>query len=153
MRKIPCPATKACESCGREIRRTKDEAPHYFMRKRFCSQLCHGISISKPARERFLALIERTESGCWLWIGVLNAHGYGDFWMDGRIRRAHRAAWLIFRGPITPGLFVCHRCDRPACVNPDHLFLGSGSENMKDCARKGRLASQKSRARRQELFG
>jgi hypothetical protein len=91
-------------------------------------------------------MIERRPNGCWQWTGFLGTHGYGDFWLDGRIQRAHRAAYQIFAGPLPAGAFVCHRCDWPGCVNPAHLFLGDASRNMQDAAAKGRLAAQKARA-------
>ena len=90
--------------------------------------------------ERFEQFVERVpESGCWLWVGRVDPdRGYGQFYLDGRIVRAHRAAWNIYRGPITNGLHALHRCDVRCCVNPAHLFLGTPSDNMRDCLEKGR---------------
>lgn len=96
-----------------------------------------------PFRERLLKSIRRDEpSGCWLWIAAKNGHGYGLSYIraDGKrvSQHAHRAAWLAWRGPIPEGLFVLHRCDTPACVNPDHLFLGTQQDNVADMVTKGR---------------
>ena len=92
--------------------------------------------------DRFFANVEpEPMSGCWLWIGARLPRGYGGLTMQRRKRYAHRVAWELRRGPIPPGLFVCHRCDTPACVNPAHLFLGTHTANMRDRVRKGRLAS------------
>lgn len=76
-------------------------------------------------------------AGCWWWAASFNRAGYGRFESD----LAHRTAWRLLRGPIPPGLFVCHRCDQPGCVNPDHLFLGTHNDNMADKVAKGRAAS------------
>lgn len=79
--------------------------------------------------------------GCWLWTSALDAHGYGMYRLEAgkSMRRAHRLAWEIINGPIPAELVVCHRCDNPPCVRPDHLFLGTQRDNMHDCVTKGRM--------------
>lgn len=77
-------------------------------------------------------------SGCWLWTAAACPPGYGRFRANGRSYVAHRFAWEIMRGPIPAGLCACHKCDTPACVNPDHLFLGTQADNVRDSVRKKR---------------
>ena len=77
-------------------------------------------------------------TGCWLWMGAVDRSGYGRFNLASGTRKAHRLSYESFVGPITGGLFVLHRCDTPLCVNPEHLFLGTTADNMKDMIAKGR---------------
>jgi hypothetical protein len=80
-----------------------------------------------------------TECGCWLWTGRTKGHGYGQLWKArGKTWLAHRVSYAAFVGPIPKGMFVCHKCDTPSCVNPSHLFLGTHSDNMRDSCAKGR---------------
>ena len=80
----------------------------------------------------------RTPDECWLWQGSKYSKGYGYFRMNQRATSAHRASYRLFVGPIPRGLQVLHRCDVRACVNPAHLFLGTGTDNMRDRDTKGR---------------
>jgi hypothetical protein len=79
-------------------------------------------------------------TGCLLWLGKVGTDGYGLFKVGGKRRAAHRVSYEIHKGPIPPGLWVLHRCDTPACVNPEHLFLGTHADNMRDMVAKGRMA-------------
>lgn len=97
--------------------------------------------------ERLLAfVIPEPNSGCWLFSGSIAGAGYGRFSCAEASNYAHRAAWLAFKGPIPAGLMVLHRCDTPCCVNPDHLFLGTSQDNLRDMIGKGRAGFQRNPA-------
>lgn len=79
------------------------------------------------------------ESPCWVWAAA-QQKGYGVVKHASRVQGAHRVAWMLMCGPIPSQLFVCHRCDTPTCVRPDHLFLGTNADNVADRNAKGRGA-------------
>lgn len=83
--------------------------------------------------------IPEPNSGCLLWLGSVR-NGYGSLQIGHAPRKgAHRVSWEVHRGPIPAGMYVCHRCDVPICINPDHLFLGTAQDNVDDMNRKGRI--------------
>ncbi len=89
--------------------------------------------------ERFAENVQYGD-GCWTWKGGRSPRGYGKIEVSGRSLRAHRLSYELFVGEIPQGLMVCHTCDNPTCVRPDHLFLGTSQDNMDDKVRKGRQA-------------
>jgi len=92
----------------------------------------------------FLKRIVIDENGCWLYQGFLklNSSGLKYGWVSFRNKsmNAHRASWIIHNGEIPKDLLVCHKCDVPNCINPEHLFLGTAYENTHDMIKKGRNA-------------
>lgn len=90
-------------------------------------------------REEFeAALHPEPNTGCYLWALSLTHNGYGRIHWKGKTRRAHRVAWEFVNGEAPADLQVCHKCDTPACCNPDHLFLGTALDNQHDMIAKGR---------------
>mgnify|MGYP001586741605 CR=1 FL=1 len=98
----------------------------------------------EPINQRFWSKVIKNESGCWGWSGQIQTDGYGIIGVKRRSLAlrynlyAHRLSWGIHFGSIPKGLFVCHQCDNPPCTRPDHLFLGTNADNMRDSKQKGR---------------
>ena len=96
----------------------------------------------EPLKIRFWRKVQKSErpGECWLWAGNIAWNGYGHVGAERerKIRTAHRVAWELVNGKIPEEMCVCHRCDVRHCVNPEHLFLATQSENLKDMYRKGR---------------
>lgn len=82
--------------------------------------------------------IPEPNSGCLLWMGAVDLAGYGRLQWKGKARRAHRLAYEVHRGAVPPDRFVCHKCDNPGCIEPNHLFLGTPLDNNRDMMKKGR---------------
>lgn len=90
--------------------------------------------------QRLEANSRAAENGCRVWTMKKSPKGYATLKHKGVRIPAHRAAFELAHGSIPEGLVVCHRCDNPSCINPDHLFLGTHHDNIKDCISKGRRA-------------
>lgn len=106
-------------------------------------RFCHGHHERARAQSEFLARFwghvdRRGPNDCWVWTGRRGASGYGVVSVGSHPRRAHRVSYEIAYGPIPDGLYVCHACDNPPCVNPTHLWLGSARDNSHDARDKGR---------------
>lgn len=140
-----------CELCGKRFE-TKPRKG-----KRFCSRACtakwnfhRAGGAAKSVRTRKECAQERQarlsewfwenvnkEDGCWLWNGD-RKNGYGRVSVGGQQLYAHRVSWQLTNGQIPNGMFICHHCDTPLCVRPDHLFLGTPADNVRDMRQKGR---------------
>jgi hypothetical protein len=106
---------------------------------RHCVNPSHLLLQNESLESRFWAKVQKQDGDqCWLWTASVDEHGYGEINVNGT-KRAHRIAYELTYGPIPEGLFACHKCDNPQCVRPDHLFLGTMKDNMRDCANKGRV--------------
>jgi len=93
----------------------------------------HNLSL----KERFFKYVSKG-SDCWEWLGSKDNNGYGKIRVDGKPELASRTSWRIHYGDIPKGLCVCHHCDNPSCVNPEHLFVGTQKDNVIDMKNKGR---------------
>lgn len=95
---------------------------------------------------KYLGIHERLESRldksgpCWLWTGGQNSNGRATISFNGKNQLVPRVVYQLYVGEIPPGMYVCHKCDVPLCANPEHLFIGTQYDNMRDCKAKGRAA-------------
>jgi hypothetical protein len=95
------------------------------------------LSMTNQFPERFMNKVEITKD-CWIWKAANTPRGYGIFTVKKKNIYAHRYSWSFVNGEIPEGMVICHRCDNPSCVNPDHLFIGTQKENLDDMKNKGR---------------
>jgi hypothetical protein len=137
-----------CAQCRREF-----YTPLYRLlngRGRFCGRTCywaHKRTVRRPLADRFWEKVDKhpgrwwNGAECWYWTGIPNPKGYGRISVHGRAGHdafAHRVAWELTYRLVPGGLWVLHHCDTPACVRPEHLFLGTAADNTADMMAKGR---------------
>lgn len=122
-----------CKKC-----KNKRSMDHYLQHKNelgiYNSQVCRQPEILL----KFMKSIE-FKTDCWIYTRGKDRKKYGRFYIGRKSLGAHRVSYLIFKGDIDDGLFVCHTCDNPSCVNPQHLWLGTTQKNTEDMMKKGRL--------------
>lgn len=98
--------------------------------EKFCCVKCHLMGNIKKI------------NGCWIWQGAKDSKGYGRITVNYRIFGAHRLSFELFKGSIEKNKNICHTCDNPSCIKPDHLWIGTQKENMQDKMKKGRHVSR-----------
>lgn len=107
---------------------------------KYCSKSCR-LNYERSIdflRDNYLKHVIKNTEGCWGWHGTTVIRGYGRLSYKDRPISAHRASWIIHKGSIPKGMFVCHVCDNPPCTNPDHLFIGTAQDNSLDMINKKR---------------
>lgn len=119
-----------CKTCNKPF-------DHERRTAKFCSKACY---FSNTTEERFFEKVVKSDNpnSCWLWTGFKNSKGYGTFRLKSKIDLAHRYSYKLHKGEIPDGMCVCHTCDNPECCNPNHLWLGTIADNMRDRDVKGR---------------
>ena len=111
---------------------------------KFCNIFCRRLWNKDPQnkiinlKKSFDSNVVKIDNDCWGWKGIFFKAGYGQMWFMGKQINASRVSWIIHNGSIPNKLWVLHKCDNPPCTNPDHLFLGTCSDNVKDMIKKGR---------------
>lgn len=153
-----CSYCKPCYNAHKREQRQKNKSELAERRKvlwrrsksRFCKK-CKEPFVGKgrirdycSTKCKILHHVIKKRNGCWEWKGDLHPNGYGYTTIHeiGKRIHVHRTSYIIFKGDIPQGLYVCHSCDNPKCCNPDHLWVGTAKENMQDAKRKGRLRNQ-----------
>lgn len=124
---------KKCLQCEGRIKKKPTQSWREYNKRKYCSIECQVIKCYGTLEERFWAKVEKSD-GCWIWQGPPVGGGYGGFRNHGRTFRAHVLSYIFATGDtsLTPKDWICHHCDNPPCVNPEHLYKGDAITNAKD---------------------
>jgi hypothetical protein len=133
-----------CTNCGKEFTLPTWRITQKKQKiKLFCSSDCHNqfrrnkqIIYKQSVDERFWSHVQKSD-GCWIWTGCKNKEGYGLFCEHQKQRKAYRVAYELTYGAIPSGKIICHKCNNPPCVRPDHLYAGTHLDNGRDMANAG----------------
>lgn len=130
---------RTCRRCGKvfQARRCRVKQGLGLYCSRPCAYAGQKSTTWTDLPDRFWANVDKSGE-CWIWTGLTTREGYGLAYLHGRHYRAHRVADELTNGPIPDGVVICHRCDNPACVHPEHLFRGTQADNLDDMRAKGR---------------
>lgn len=130
---------KKCLYCENKFTPRTNENAKRFASKLFCSNKCSAVSKHDPIEKRLWESVKIDANGCWNWQKFRCPKGYGRISYNGKGWQAHRVAYVLTHGvELTETDFICHTCDNPPCINPDHLFLGNVKLNAEDMVKKGR---------------
>lgn len=143
---------KICANCGKTFSKLATRAASQWERQRYCSLKCNGrrpkgVDLQNGLQAAFDdRYIPEPNSGCWIWMGAAWTSPSG---LRGKMYSAHQrqriashVSYELHTGPIPAGLIICHKCDTPICVNPNHLYAGTHQDNSDDKMRRGRHRNQ-----------
>jgi len=144
----PCNSKRVIKNASKDVSRRRAKATLYLRKsgrvKMYPCERCKNPCYKKYKRAfctdmcRFMSYVTITDS-CWIWIGAKNKRGYGLFsFRNKKSITTHRVSYILYRGEIPEGKLICHTCDNPSCINPQHLWAGTTQQNTRDMVIKGR---------------